>query len=205
MFFGLNFRSFCSLIWIICVFTGQLGTLYFKLFYTYRRHYWVTATMLKKVLCAASMASWAVGETPNLSPVELYISQTNHFSLIGLLIKSIQPLISGSRLILLIIMDTETTRAEWYIWSYTVQYGCLITRLSQAFHFKMPPVLERRRPSARLGFFLFIRRKPDKVVKVDMLCGLRGGGLHAEELPFSFTVGWEEGGEERRGRKGGHR
>lgn len=147
------------------------------------------------------MASWAVGETPNLSPVELYISQTNHFSLIGLLIKSIQPLISGSRLILLIIMDTETTRAEWYIWSYTVQCGCLITRLSQAFHFKMPPVLERRWPSARLGFFLFIRRKPDKVVKVDMLCGLRGGGLHAEELPFSFTVGWEEGGEERKKRR----
>lgn len=149
------------------------------------------------------MASWAVPETPNLSPVEIYISQTNQFSLIGLLIKSIQPLISGSRPIFLIIMDTETTRAAWppeKIMRVDDQVIYLIKQGSvwfpynsplTSFSFKMPPVFERRWPSARLGFFLFIRRQPDKVVKVDVLCGLRGSGLHAEELPFSFTVGWD--------------
>lgn len=65
----------------------------------------------------------------------------------------------------------------------------------------MPPVRERHRPSARL---FFIHRKPDKVVKVDVLRGPGGDGMHAEELLLILTAGqggWVGAAEEERRRK----
>lgn len=60
------------------------------------------------------------------------------------------------------------------------------------------------RGAGHLPDCFFVRRQPDKVVKVDVLCGLGGDGMHAEELPFSLTMGWggREGGEEEKEKDG---
>ena len=57
------------------------------------------------------------------------------------------------------------------------------------------------RGAGHLPDCFFVRGNPDKVVKVDVLRGPRGDGVHAEELAFSFTMGRGSEGQRERERE----